>query len=290
VTAGDRPRKRTAASKLRYGGQLAWWLVRNPVENAARLREARTARRSGWRADVAYPVQQDWEQELHVLLGVPWPCEEAAAFTRAWETAVGELAQQGIIVGREAFGGWDDGDRALARAAWCVVRHSTPRRMVETGVGRGLTSRIILEAMESNGHGRLWSVDQPPPFSPLLRRQTGAAVPERLRPRWTYVRGTSRRRLPGLIRQLETLDAFLHDSMHSTRNVEFELDCALPALRPGGALLVDDIDMNQGVERFAQRHGESLQCLVGISDDGQRRFALIVKPPAEAAPSADARA
>jgi hypothetical protein len=265
-------------SKLRYGGQLAWRLVRNPVENAGRVREARAVRRSGWRPELAYPVQEDWEEQLHGLLGAGWPCDETAAFTRAWETAVDELAEQGIEVGREAFGGWDDGDRALARAAWCVVRHSAPQKMVETGVARGLTSRAILEAMESNGEGRLWSVDQPPPFSPLLRRQTGAAVTERLRPRWTYVRGTSKRRLPGLIRELGTLDAFLHDSMHSTRNVEFELDCAWPALRSGGVLLVDDIDLNQGVDRFLRGYPDGLRCLIGISDDRQRRFAFLVKP------------
>ena len=58
----------------------------------------------------------------------PWPCGETESFARGWNAAVSELAQQGLVAGREAFGGWDDDDRGRARAAWCLVRHRSPRR------------------------------------------------------------------------------------------------------------------------------------------------------------------
>jgi hypothetical protein len=54
-------------------------------------------------------------------------------------------------------------------------------------------------------------------------RQTGIAVPGRLRAAWTYVRGSSRRRLPSLVTELEAIDIFIHDSMHTTHNLTFEL-------------------------------------------------------------------
>jgi hypothetical protein len=44
----------------------------------------------------------------------------------------------------------------------------------------------------------------------------------------------------------------MHDSLHSERNVCFELDHALPALRPGGAVVVDDIDANYGLHSFTE--------------------------------------
>jgi len=277
-------RRRSLPSKLRAGGRYLWWFVRNPVENGAKLYERRVTARD-WRPETAYPADEGWEARLHELIGAAWPCPQTESFDRTWEAALHELARRGLVVGREAFGGWDDGDRGLARALWCLVHHLEPEHVVETGVGRGLTSRIVLEGLEENGKGHLWSVDLPPPLSPSLRRETGAAVPERLRPRWTYVRGTSRRRLPQIVAEIGSIDLFIHDSMHTTRNVEFELEQVWPALCRGGAMLVDDIEMNRGFELFVERHGEGLRRLIATSDDGVRRFGLIERPNAASQPA-----
>jgi hypothetical protein len=104
------------------------------------------------------------------------------------------------------------------------------------------------------------------------------AVPGGLRARWTYVFGSSRQRLPHLVAQLAPIDLFLHDSMHTTRNVLFELETVWPGLRPGGVILVDDIDLSRGFEEFTDKHGSELRSLVGISDDRERRLGLIYKP------------
>lgn len=77
---------------------------------------------------------------------------------------------------RGAFGGWDDGDARLGRLAWCLTRHLRPEFVVETGVARGLTTRVILEAMDRNGRGRLWSIDLPPLIAQELWEETAAAV------------------------------------------------------------------------------------------------------------------
>jgi hypothetical protein len=50
------------------------------------------------------------------------------------------------------------------------------------------------------------------------------------------------------------MDLFIHDSLHSERNVRFELDRAWAALRPGGAIVVDDIDANWGFRSFLETH------------------------------------
>jgi hypothetical protein len=60
-----------------------------------------------------------------------------------------------------SFGPWNDGDAGLVCAIWCLIRHLRAERIVETGVAHGFTSRFILEALESNRAGHLWSVDLP---------------------------------------------------------------------------------------------------------------------------------
>jgi hypothetical protein len=89
--------------------------------------------------------------------------------------------------------------------------------------------------------------------------------------------GSSRRRLPSLVTELEAIDVFIHDSMHTTRNLLFELETVWPAVRPGGLILVDDVNLNRGFEVFTGRRGRNLRALVGISDDGERLLGLIRK-------------
>src|SRR5712664_2953661 len=114
-----------------------------------------------------------------------------------------------------------------------------------------MASRFILEALERNGSGHLWSIDRPP-MERDWHEQIGLAVDDAFRHRWSYIRGSSRRRLPAVLSQLGEIDLFVHDSLHSERNVRFEMDRAWAALRPGGAIVVDDIDVNRGFRSFMQ--------------------------------------
>jgi hypothetical protein len=52
--------------------------------------------------------------------------------------------------------------------------------------------------------------------------------------------------LPRLLSRLGQVDLFVHDSLHTEHNVRFELDRVWPVLRPGGVIVVDDIDSNWG--------------------------------------------
>ena len=75
----------------------------------------------------------------------PWPCRENEGFDAAWDHIAETLSAKRLRMGRGAHGGWDDADRELARSIWCLVRHLRPTNVVETGVGRGVTSSLILE-------------------------------------------------------------------------------------------------------------------------------------------------
>jgi hypothetical protein len=201
-----------------------------------------------------YAENDNWEVALHELLALPWPCPDVDEFTALWPQVTEPFTSGCTAFGRGAFAGWGDGEPGLARALWCITRHLRPSKVVETGVARGITSRFILEALEANGDGHLWSVDRPPPGRPDLHQQIGCAIPGSLRGRWSYVQGSSRRRLGKLLRELGEIDLFVHDSRHSARNLLFELELARTATRSGGFLVADDVDMNCGLHAFRARH------------------------------------
>jgi hypothetical protein len=223
--------------------------VTRPMETVTRLWDARMFGREMRRPPCRYDVDGDWERRMHEHLGVAWPCAHCAEFRALWPQVLEPLQARGLRVGPLSFHSWNDGDPGLVRAIWCLIRHQRPSRVVETGVGRGFTSRFILEALERNGAGRLWSIDLPP-VDRSSRSEVGLAVGDRFADRWSLILGSSRLRLPGLLRELGQVDLFVHDSMHSERNVRFELDRVWKVLKPGGAVVVDDMDVNYGFRSF----------------------------------------
>lgn len=119
-------------------------------------------------------------------------------------------------------------------------------------MAHGVTSRFILEALQRNAGGRLWSIDLPAQLRPDLHEQIGICVGNCFADQWSYVRGSSRRRLSPLLGRVGAIDLFVRDGRHSEYNVLFELRRAWQSLRPGGAIVVDDIDANWGFHIFTQ--------------------------------------
>jgi hypothetical protein len=262
-------------------------LVAHPLQGWTRIQDTLADRRERRGLQHQYKSDEEWERWLHDQLGVPWPCKFASEFHTLWQEVIAELEAKGIRPGPESFKYWNDGDAGLARSIWCLVRHTVPLNVVETGVGHGVTSRMILEALEKNGCGHLWSIDLPP-LEKVWQKQVGIAVDERLKNRWSYIKGPSRLRLPGLLSQLGRVDLFIHDSLHSERNVRFELDGVWPALIPGSAVIVDDVDANRGFQSFTQTYSghQFVICEAEPVHPDLRRpnkkgmFGIILKAPA----------
>jgi hypothetical protein len=270
-------------------------VARDPLDALAALQDNLYARMEAGKT-VRYDADPDWEQGLHRYLDIA-SGSAVDGFWALWSEVVEALRAQGMAVGPFSFHEWNDGDAGFVRAIWSLIRHLRPANVVETGVAHGMTSRFILEALEGIGTGRLWSIDLPP-VNPLTRREVGVAVRQAGVPvsRWTYIEGTSRRRLPALLARLGRIDLFIHDSMHSNRNVMFELDCAWRYLRAGGVMVVDDIDANPAFDTFSKAHPghPSFVCTAEPLGPDMRRFnqkglfGIICKQPeAEARSSAD---
>ncbi len=268
--------KRTSlAAQLRWAAGAARLTLREPgdgldraVGRARRLITGSAAPRHEYEPD------PEWERHLHERLGQPWPCGEAHELEAVWSEVTRSLEQKGLPMGRGTYGGWDDGDQGLARVVWCLTRHLHAATVVETGVARGITSRVILEALERNGDGRLCSIDLPA-LDTAYHSEIAAAVPGDLRARWTYLNGTSRRRLPPLLAELGEIDLFVHDSSHTTRNLRFELEHAWSALRKG-AIVADDIERNDAFGDFMGSRPD-VPCFVAAADDSGALFGIALK-------------
>jgi len=224
-------------------------LTADPLDTWTQVRESYLGGQESRIPVFPYEVDPDWERQLHALIGAEWPCTFASDFAELWAAVMAELESQGIRPGPESFLHWNDGDTGFIRAISCLIRHLNLRYVVETGVAHGVTSRFILEALSRGGGGHLWSIDVPPVQS-VWQKQVGMAVGPSLRKQWTYIKGTSRLRLPELLGKLGEVDLFVHDSLHTERNVRFEMDQAWRVLRPGSAVVVDDIDANWGFHSF----------------------------------------
>ena len=150
------------------------------------------------------------------------------------------------------------------------VRAVRPKRLFETGVADGASTRVILDALEENGDGRLWSVDVLPEAGAIARESPAVH-------RWQFVVLPARGRAAAFrraIRPLRPLDVFLHDSDHSYPWQSFEYREAWTVLAPGGWLLSDDIDASYAFLDFARRHALRPWILAGP----RKLFGVLRKP------------
>jgi hypothetical protein len=157
------------------------------------------------------------------------------------------------------------GPSAANRELYTFVRLTRPARVIETGVASGISTAIILSALERNGEGHLWSIDFPnfegegyvnadgqrETVRVPAGREPGWVVPDRLRSRWELVLGRSSDVLPALLKRVGPIGMFFHDSEHSEANMTFEYRTAWAGLGPGGLLYSDDVIWNRAFEVFS---------------------------------------
>jgi hypothetical protein len=136
-----------------------------------------------------------------------------------------------------------------AELIYVVVRLLRPNCIVETGVAAGVSSTFILEALNRNDTGELYSIDLPSTarcedgwkYWWPEDKKPGWIIPDSLRHRWHLILGSSKQVLVPLLTKLGEVDLFLHDSLHTFQNMEFEYQTAWRFIRLGGYLLSHDV-------------------------------------------------
>lgn len=154
-----------------------------------------------------------------------------------------------------------NGDFGLARLCYMLARVTRPSAVVETGVCYGVTSAFLLQALRANGGGCLHSIDLPP-----LGRSgdefVGRLVPKHLRSDWRLHRGRSVDLLPKLARELRQIDFFLHDSLHTYRNMRQEFEIVTPFLAPQAVVVADDVEGNSAFIEWVSRSRPSYSAVL----------------------------
>lgn len=151
------------------------------------------------------------------------------------------------------LGGWMLGYPAIV--LYALVRVIKPKVVVETGVGPGGSTALILLALWKNREGHLYSIDLPGNdvlVYPSIGRcynihippgyEVGWLVPPWLKERWSLKLGDSKKLLPDLVSELGSIDMFLHDSLHIDEHIIFELSTVYPNVAKNGLLLADDVN------------------------------------------------
>jgi predicted O-methyltransferase YrrM len=148
------------------------------------------------------------------------------------------------------------GGPAHLALCYCIVAMTQPEIVLETGVAHGYSTSVILQALHDNGQGALYSVDLPA-FRPGVTRLTGEAIPPHLAGsgRWHLSAGSDDRVLPGLLRKLPPLDVAFYDSEKSYDGMLRTWRRLWQQLRPGGLLILDDVDGHDAYFDFCDEVG-----------------------------------
>ena len=130
------------------------------------------------------------------------------------------------------------------RFGWyAFVRATQPDRVVETGTHLGLGSCVIAAALLRNGHGQLTTIDIDAeagyligdPYASVIDRRTGSSVE--------------------VLADMNDVDLFLHDSLHTYEYESSELKAVEPNLRPGAIILSDNAHDSAALSDWAERTG-----------------------------------
>ena len=136
---------------------------------------------------------------------------------------------------------------------YIIVRILKPDIFVETGVSGGESSTFILQAMEDNNKGQLYSIDFPQAIvekglttiSPE-GKSSGWLIPDNFKHRWHLTLGKSEEVLQPLLKKLGQIDIFFHDSLHTYKHMLFEYNTCWDYLKDNGILISDDIIVMNG--------------------------------------------
>ncbi len=154
------------------------------------------------------------------------------------------------------------------RVIFTVINFYNPSVVIETGVGPGVSTTAILSAI--NKRGMLISIDPGIPYG-KGDKEIGFAIPAALKTNFKLVRGKSQEKIDEVLRSIEKVDVFFHDSEHTYNNIMFELNSVWPKLSKNYLIMVDNYDWTDAPKDFANERGLAI---INPADD----LAFIFQP------------
>lgn len=143
------------------------------------------------------------------------------------------------------------------RFVYALARHYQPEYIVEVGTFAGGTAVGFATAINENGHGKLICVDQDSysngTFPQVVKRNLARlGFPES---KLQLCCGDSKEWLPKLSAALPgKADIVLVDGDHTYEGALADLVNAVPLVKPGGFILVHDVDRNRRMDEATAEH------------------------------------
>lgn len=152
------------------------------------------------------------------------------------------------------------GGSAAYGLLYFMTRYIKPVTAVETGVAAGWSSRAILDGMQKNGQGELYSNDLH--YSDREREynedriekdEVGILVKDELKDRWNLSLGTDKNNLPEIVESVDSIDLFHYDSDKSYSGRSFALSEVNRKLHDDSVIIMDDIEDNLFFRDFVRK-------------------------------------
>jgi len=201
-------------------------------------------------------------EKLSLLLGVPskdiqlyW--DEIQKNSKFFKDThrLGELA-----IGNYYY---DNGFLPFHNILYIIVRSTKPKNIVETGCYVGHSSATILEAINKNDFGHLYTIDLPlygetvedgMTYTLPNNQRSGYIIPFYLRKNWTLLEGKAEDLLESLLKKIKKTDIFFHDSLHTYNHMLWEFKTVWPYLENHGILISDDVSWNDAFKDFSMKN------------------------------------
>jgi predicted O-methyltransferase YrrM len=158
--------------------------------------------------------------------------------------------------------------RNSAFLIYVLIRSLRPRVVHETGVANGISSFFILNALNRNGLGELYSFD--------LSKNVGHLLNQDEKDRWSLFeldRKNIKESFRLNLRNMPCVDFFLHDSDHSYKVQMFEYSTVNQRINEKGILASDDVDGSYAFLDFCSLKGLKPYVLV----ENRKVFGLMRK-------------
>lgn len=133
-----------------------------------------------------------------------------------------------------------------------LVMEFMPRRLVETGVANGVSTRVILSAMDETSRLEGSATAEVSVLHSLDISSAVVTSDLRAHHNWRFHLVDERHSFMQIMGQIGEIDFFFHDSNHAYWNQLVEYRVAWEHLVPGGLLVLDDINWSQAFLHFCE--------------------------------------
>ena len=129
-----------------------------------------------------------------------------------------------------------------------IIRYYRPDLVIESGVSAGNSSSAIIQALEKNNNGSLYSSDLP---THLKKKDIGILIPNELKYRWKLFDKGDKINLPKILDEVHKVDIIYYDSEKTYEGKKYFMNTIFKKLKPK-VIIIDDIDRDYWFRDFVK--------------------------------------